>query len=159
MYPSIFSYPNNQPLPIDPPCRYPHMAHYRSIYNPNTLPYLPVDKQASPKHQPPFDPFRQQYPPVDIKVFTESIHTFQFLMQQGGILLGKLSNPDFSYKLMELAQRGKQREVDALIQTIGLQVRVSTAFTPTGVIFTIRPKGQQDGQDCCTLTVAMKWEK
>jgi len=101
--------------------------------------------------------YRVQYPPVDIGVFSSSVKTFQMLMAQGSVLLKNLGNPPFAHKLMELAQQGKQQEVNSLIQTIGLKVAVKTDFTPSGVVFILQPHAKQDGPECCTLTVAMKW--
>jgi hypothetical protein len=102
-------------------------------------------------------PHRSQYSPVDITLFSGSLHTFQTLMEQGSILLDRLRVPAFANKLMELAQQGKQREVDQLIQTIGLKVSVKAKYTPSEVIFILKPQPLANVPECCTLTFAIRW--
>ena len=98
------------------------------------------------------------YPPVDIKIFSQSVHSFRLLMEQGSILLDRLGDAGFAHKMMAAAQQGKKVEVDSLIKSIGLKVPVITKYTPTGVNFVLTTQtGQTHPVSCCTLTVAMKW--
>jgi lipoate-protein ligase B len=103
-------------------------------------------------------PFPRIYPPVDIHIFEMSVKTFRQLMEQGSILLARLGDGQFARKVMSAAQQGNHLEVDQLIKSIGLRVPVKSAFTPTGVNFTLATHPDQlQSINCCTLTIAMKW--
>ncbi|MBV7508363.1 hypothetical protein KW850_24400 [Bacillus sp. sid0103] len=102
--------------------------------------------------------YPRSYPPVDVKIFEDSVKSFRFLMDQGRILLDRLGNIEFAKKVMSSAQQGKKADVDQLIKTIGLKVPVVTNFTPSGVNFElISQTNPQHPEGCCTLKVAMKW--
>ena len=98
------------------------------------------------------------YPPVDTKIFSESIKSFRLLMEQGSILLDRLGNHPFSHKIMSAAQQGNQAEVNRLIHSLGLKVPVKTSYTPTGVNFELTTQTNPAAPvSCCTLTINMKW--
>ncbi|MEH7335046.1 hypothetical protein V7161_20670 [Neobacillus drentensis] len=100
----------------------------------------------------------RSYPPVDIKIFSQSVHSFRLLMEQGSILLDRLGDAGFAQKMMSAAQQGKNVEVDRLIKSIGLKVPVAAKYTPTGINFILTTQtNQNQPASCCTLTVAMKW--
>ncbi|MFP5106760.1 hypothetical protein ACSU6B_08315 [Neobacillus sp. C211] len=102
--------------------------------------------------------FPRSYPPVDVKIFEESVKSFRQLMAQGSILLDRLGDLGFARKVMSAAQQGKKADVDHLISTVGLKVPVITTFTPSGVIFELTTKPNQNNPaSCCTLKVSMKW--
>ncbi|MBT2728896.1 hypothetical protein J7E63_18530 [Bacillus sp. ISL-75] len=102
--------------------------------------------------------FPRSYPPVDVKIFEESVKSFRQLMAQGSILLDRLGDSDFARKMMTAAQQGKKADVDHLISSIGLRVPVITTFTPSGVIFELTTQPNQNNPaSCCTLKVSMKW--
>jgi hypothetical protein len=124
--------------------------YYSHIHYP-AFQHMPIP----PIHHP--LPYRIQYPPVNIALFSSSVQTFQTLLGQGSILLDRLGNPVFAHKIMESAQQGKQIEVDQLIQAIGLKVTVKTNFTPTGIIFTLQPPVHDSARECCTLTISLRW--
>ena len=101
---------------------------------------------------------RYPYPPVDTKIFEQSVQTIQFLMKQGSIFLNRLSDTAFAAKIMTAAQEGNKAKVDQLIQSIGLKVFVTTHYTPSGVIFSLTAgTGANAPASCCTLTISMKW--
>lgn len=105
-----------------------------------------------------YPPFPRSYPPVDVKIFENSIKSFRLLMAQGSILLDRLGDLGFARKMMSAAQQGKKADVDHLIRTVGLKVPVITTFTPSGVIFELTTQPNQNNPDsCCTLKVSMKW--
>jgi hypothetical protein len=105
-----------------------------------------------------YHPVPRSYPPVDIKIFEESVKTFRLLMAQGSILLDRLGDHNFARKMMSAAQQGKKAEVDQLIRSIGLKVPVDTKFTPSGVNFEfIAQPDPNKPTSCCTLSVHMKW--
>ncbi|NRD77941.1 hypothetical protein HPT25_11155 [Bacillus sp. BRMEA1] len=104
-------------------------------------------------HQP-----HRPYPPVDTKIFASSIKSFRLLMEQGSILLDRLGDSSFAFKMMSAAQQGNKAEVDRLVKSVGLKVPAETKFTPSGVIFTLSSQTtQQQPLSCCTLAVSMKW--
>lgn len=79
-------------------------------------------------------------------------------MEQGSILLDRLEDSNFAYKVMDSAQKGDKARVDKLIESIGLRVPVSTQYTPSGIIFTLYSKAtQHTPSSCCNLTISMKW--
>nr|WP_263323338.1 hypothetical protein [Neobacillus sp. Marseille-Q6967] len=123
-------------------------------------PYPPYP--APPVHQGyyGYPPLPRQYPPVDVKTFSQSIKTYRFLMDQGSILLDRLGDEDFDVKLMDAAQKGNKAEVDRLMKTLGLKVPVTTKYTPTGVTFELSSQPEPSAAlSCCTLTIHMKWGK
>lgn len=102
----------------------------------------------------------RQYPPVDTTMLSQSIKEFKILMNQGEILLNRLSDTAYAKKLMEAAQHGNQSEVDRLIDSIsGLHVPVQTNYTPSGTIFKLQSPAIAEGANCCTLDITLKWGK
>ncbi|WP_052352869.1 hypothetical protein [Neobacillus dielmonensis] len=103
-------------------------------------------------------PAYRTYPPADISLFQSSIQSFHQLMEQGSLLLSRLANPQFARRLMNAAQQGKQNEVNQLMKSIGLHVPVLTKYTPSGVNFILTTKtGPGSPNDCCSLTISLKW--
>lgn len=101
-----------------------------------------------------------EYPPADPTILSQSVEEYQVLIQQGEILLNKLSNTTYARELMEAAQQGHQAEVDRLIQSIeGLHVPVQTEYTPSGAIFNLQSPAVSEGAECCTLNITLKWGK
>ena len=126
---------------------------YHNPFHYSVVPHMPVYPIYTVNYLSP-----RSYPPVNTKIFEESVKTYRLLMEQGSILLDRLGNAPFAGKVMAAAQQGKNAEVDRLIKTIGLKVPVIVKFTPTGVTFTLSTHGtQHDPINCCTLTIAMKW--
>lgn len=103
-------------------------------------------------------PRQSPYPPVDTTQLSQSVEEFQILIQQGEILLDRLGDTAFSHRLMEAAQVGNQSEVNRLIDSIeGLYVPVQTTYTPSGVIFDLQSPSINQGANCCTLNITLKW--
>ncbi|MCM3569731.1 hypothetical protein [Neobacillus mesonae] len=125
-------------------------------YNPYHYPAAPY-LQPSPAymmggHLP------RTYPPVNTEIFSKSIKSFKLLIDQGAILLDRLGNLNFSKKLMNAAQQGKQAEVDHLIKSLGLKVPVKTTYSPSGVKFELSTNSDPGTNiSCCTLNINMKW--
>ncbi|GAA0593937.1 hypothetical protein GCM10009001_07680 [Virgibacillus siamensis] len=104
--------------------------------------------------------YARQYPPVDTTILSQSIKEFQVLLQQSGILLERLSDTEYSGKIMEAAQLNQQAEVDRLVQSIeALYVTINTSYTPSGVIFKLQSPAAKQGGNCCTLNITLKWGK
>ena len=115
----------------------------------NPIPYL---------YYPPSPWYYRTYPPVDVKIFSSSVKSSRLLLQQGTVLLNRLEDAGFAYKLMDAAQKGQKTEVDRLVHSTGIKIPVSTRFTPTGVIFDLTaPTSGQHPDNCCSLTLTMKW--
>jgi hypothetical protein len=128
MYYYPYQYPIHPPIPVYPP---------QVVYH---------------------HPVPRSYPPVDVKVFEDSVKTFRLLIAQGSILLDRLGDHGFARKMMSAAQQGKNAEVDQLIRSIGLKVPVDTKFTPSGVRFDlIAQPAPNKPISCCILTVHLKW--
>lgn len=123
--------------------------------------HYPYPNYPSPSVYPGYyvnDPIQRQYPPVDVKIFSQSIKSYRLLMDQGSILLDRLGDEGFDIKIMTAAQQGKTVEVDNLIKSIGLKVPITTKYTPSGITFELSAHADQNNPfSCCTLTVHMKW--
>ncbi len=103
-------------------------------------------------------PYRVPYPAVDTKVFVHSVQIFRPLMQQGSRLLDRLSDPSFAQMIMAAAQENKKDQVDRLVKSIGLKAEITTHYTPSNVIFTLRsPENQHELFSCCALTITLRW--
>jgi len=103
-------------------------------------------------------PLTRTYPPVDVKIFLQSVKTFRLLIEQGSILLNRLGDAGFAQRIMAAAQQGKKVEVDHLLHSIGLKVPVNTKYTPTGIIFELTSRANQNTPfSCCSLIVSLKW--
>lgn len=99
---------------------------------------------------------RFTYPTIDTKIFSHSVKSFHPLMEQGKILLEKLSDPAFARKIMEAAQQGKKSQVEHLVKLIGLKIPITTHYTPSDVIFTLHMQPDPH-TSCCALSIALKW--
>jgi hypothetical protein len=119
-----------------------HPYYYSPTYLPNNYGY------ETYVNYPP----QRVFPSIDTKIFSSSVHSFRFLMEQGSILLDKLADSSFEKKIMNAAQQGKQSYVDHLIKSIGLKVPVTTQYSPSGVQFILHSQ-----TNCCSLTFSMKW--
>jgi hypothetical protein len=102
--------------------------------------------------------YYRTYPPVDVKIFSNSVKSSRLLIQQGSLLLDHLEDAGFARKFMDAAQRGDKMTVNNLLKSIGLKVPVISNYNPSGVIFELRPppSGQQP-VSCCTLMLSIKW--
>jgi hypothetical protein len=98
---------------------------------------------------------QQQYPPVDVSIFSHSVIAFQKIANEAITILRKLADPQFAYSLMAAAQVGNKMEVDRLIKSIGTSTPVTAQYTPSGILLTIHAQAQ--GSQCCTLTMYLRW--
>lgn len=120
--------------------------------------HFPVYRQTPPPifyHS--YSPVRD-YPPVDTTTFSQSVKAFKILLKQGELLIDKFADTDFSYKVMDAAQKGDKTEVDRLVASItGLTDPVKVNYTPSGVQLDITAPHEQKGGDCCALGITLKW--
>ncbi|WP_188386357.1 hypothetical protein [Ornithinibacillus halotolerans] len=81
---------------------------------------------------------------------------FQLLMKQADLLVDKLAgDPEFSKQLMTLAQESNEEKVNELIVSTGINIKVKTTFTPTGIHIMLDNKVFNG--DCCDLVIALRW--
>lgn len=100
----------------------------------------------------------QQYPPIETATFSQSVEAFKKLLKQGELLIDQLADQRFSKKVMDAAQKGEQKEVDHLIQSInGLTAPVKVRYTPTGIQIDVTAPREGEEGNCCTLTITLKW--
>src|SRR5690625_4097725 len=77
-------------------------------------------------------------------------------MWQGEILLNRLSDIDFSKKVMEAAQANEQDKVNELIQTIeGKYVPAAITYALSGVIIKLESPAVSHGSNFCTLDIIL----
>jgi len=105
-----------------------------------------------------FQTARQEYPPVDTSILTQSVEQYRILIQQSELLLDNLASQEFARILMEHAQTGNQAAVDQLISSVdGLFLSIHSSYTPTGVTFNLQSPAVNEGANCCTLAITLTW--
>jgi hypothetical protein len=78
-------------------------------------------------------------------------------MSQGSLILDKLSkSQDLCKRLKRAAQTGDQAEVDRLVKSTGVKVKVITTYTPSGIKFELHE--DTPGQSHGFLTLNINWE-
>lgn len=96
------------------------------------------------------------YPPVNTKRLNTSAQRFQELMEQANLLIDKIiSSDEFSSELKNAAQLSKTKEVEELILSTGITIKVETEFTPSGIHINL--KNSDDGGGCCDLLMTLNW--
>ncbi|MDN4495613.1 hypothetical protein [Ureibacillus aquaedulcis] len=118
--------------------------------NPNYLHYV-VQQQPNQNPQP---SNRPPYPPVDADILYESANQSNKLMKEASMVLGKLaSSKEFGARLMDVAQRSNTKEVERLIQSVGITSDVVVYYNPDGLEMEFRARNL----DCCKLSISMRW--
>jgi hypothetical protein len=98
----------------------------------------------------------RQYPPVNPTLFTQSATTAQTLMNDASAILKKLaSSKSFAISVMSAAQEGKTKEVQRMIQSLGIKSKVDLYFNPDGIRFTLSPPA--GSFSCCQLVIGLRW--
>lgn len=98
----------------------------------------------------------RQYPSIDIHQFDVSVHKFQQLMRQANLLVNRLADdPEFAKALMWAAQQSNADEVNRLIKSTGITIKVLPTFTPTGIRIELDNSALEG--DCCRLLIALRW--
>ncbi|ANB61363.1 hypothetical protein [Anoxybacteroides amylolyticum] len=101
----------------------------------------------------PYD-FRQ-YPPVDPTLFSQSATTAQLLMKDASSILSKFSqSKSFAMTIMSLAQQGKTKQVQQMVQSLGIRSKVDIYFNPDGIRLTLSPSS---AGGCCQLVIGLRW--
>ncbi len=97
-----------------------------------------------------------QFPPVDIEQLHSSAAKFQEIMKEASLLVDKIVNsPEFAYQLMNEAQQSNKEKVEALIISTGIQVKVHTKYSPTGIH--IELDSSENAGGCCKLNMGLLW--
>jgi hypothetical protein len=98
----------------------------------------------------------RQYPPVNPALFSKSAATAQRLMNDASIILKKLAeSKSFATSVMAAAQEGKTKEVNRMIQSLGIKSKVDLYFNPDGIRFTLSPP--PGAFSCCQLVIGLRW--
>jgi hypothetical protein len=102
-------------------------------------------------------PSYRQSPPVDPTLFSQSAIAMQKLMKDGSLILKKLAeSKEFAFKVMSAAQESDTKEVQQLIQSIGIQSKVDIYYNPDGIRLTLSSKVGQI--ECCKLAISLRWK-
>ncbi|MCU9612378.1 hypothetical protein OEV98_02225 [Caldibacillus lycopersici] len=139
---------------------YPSAYPMNSYYHPYGYRNVLMDYLPPQIHQPVsiYTGFRQQnpFPPVNIQQLDQSARKFQALIKEADLFINKIiSSSSFARELMNAAQLSDKKKVEELIKSVGISIKVSTNFTPTGIHITL------DNRDmpgrCCELVIALNW--
>lgn len=99
---------------------------------------------------------RQQFPPIDPNQLCQSANETKKLMKDASIVLDKLEDSkEFNSELMYAAQSSNNKEVNRLINSLGLASDVTLDFNPDGL--RIEFKSQVESTECCHLKIALRW--
>lgn len=98
----------------------------------------------------------RQYPPINPTLFLQSAATAQMLMNDASIILKRLaSSKTFATSVMSAAQEGKKKEVQRMIEALGIKSKVELYFNPDGIRFTLSPP--PGAFLCCQLVIGLRW--
>ncbi|KGP72065.1 hypothetical protein [Pontibacillus yanchengensis] len=112
-------------------------------------PYEPIRNVYQPQ-------IRPTYPEVNTDQLTESAKSFQELMKDAQLVLQKFaSSHQFSFDVIDAAQKSKDEKVKQLIKSTGIKHPVDIYYNPDSLRLTFRAK--QDDIECCKLTMALHW--
>lgn len=99
---------------------------------------------------------RQQFPPIDPNLLCQSANETKKLMTDARIVLDKLEDSkDFNTEIMHAAQSSNKKEVNRLINSLGLASDVTIDFNPDGLRIGFR--SLVDSIECCHLKIALRW--
>ncbi|KAA0550212.1 hypothetical protein FZW96_02420 [Bacillus sp. BGMRC 2118] len=98
----------------------------------------------------------REYPPVDSTKFSESATTFRGLMKDASKVLDRLADSKaFAHDVMSAAQLSNTVKVEQLIESTGLNSKVTPTFNPDGLTMVFHDQVEQT--DCCKLTMTLRW--
>ena len=101
---------------------------------------------------------RQQYPPIDTEVFGNSANLSKEMITDLYTITNQIdTNPQFAYRLMELAQHGQKDQVIALINSLPLLHRPEVTFSPGAIVVKILPANSSNSSTFLALT--MNWKQ
>jgi hypothetical protein len=98
----------------------------------------------------------RQYPPINPTLFSQSAATAQTLMNDASTILKRLaSSKSFATSVMSAAQEGNKKEVQRMIESLGIKSKVELYFNPDGIRFTLSPP--PGAFLCCQLVIGLLW--
>lgn len=101
---------------------------------------------------------RQQFPNVNPALFMSSAKHMQAIMRDASILLERMSSSqEFSYAIMEAAQKSDQQQVDTLIKNTGIEASPKISYTPDGLKLNFEVIAEN--LNCCQLTLSLRWRR
>lgn len=96
------------------------------------------------------------FPPVNTRRFNSSAKQYKHLLEEAQLLINKiLSSPKFARALMHEAQLSEQENVDALIASSGIRLKVNTIYNPSSIRIEIYSEAFEQG--CCQLHMTLRW--
>ena len=99
---------------------------------------------------------RSPFPQVDTRKFNESAKRFKLLMIQANLFIDTLTaSDDFAHRLMDAAQRSDKTEVERLVRTTGVTIKLNIEYTPSGIRIDFSNSDAASG--CCTLRMPLSW--
>lgn len=145
-YQSAYGYTAYYPVPQ--PSTVDRRFLYQSV-NPPSFSHADTRMLQNPAKQSPF-------PAVNPDLLYESAQVSRKLMAEASVVLEKLAtSKDFDSQLMDAAQRSNNEEVNRLIRSIGIMSDVDVHYTPDGL--RLEFKSHVADQECCQLTIALRW--
>lgn len=97
----------------------------------------------------------RQYPPIDPTLFSQSATSAQLLMKDASVILAKFAqSKSFATMIMSLAQQGKTKQVQQMVQSLGIRSKVDIYFNPDGIRLTLSPSSPSG---CCQLVIGLRW--
>jgi hypothetical protein len=112
---------------------------------PNPTPHQPVTSF----------PIRQ-YPQIDSTILMQSAKSSKKLLKEGALIVDKLSvSTEFNNKLMAAAQSSNMKEVERLINSIGITSQMKVSYNPDGLHLEIYSK--RENVICCKIIMAIRW--
>lgn len=133
-----------------------HYISYPSLAYPYFHPRMITSNSKVTNHVNTVLKQENSFPPVITKRLNTSAQRFQELMVQADLLIDRIiSSNEFSYELMTAAQLSKTKEVEELILSTGITIKVETKFTPSGIHINL--KNSDEGVGCCDLLMTLHW--
>ncbi|NSL50628.1 hypothetical protein [Calidifontibacillus erzurumensis] len=105
-----------------------------------------------------FDPIpqRQYFEKVDVTIFNESLKAYRLLLRDASLVLNKLAeSKTLAEQVMGAAQLSDTKEVERLIQSLGISSNFKVTYNPDGIHLKFWSEVQ--GTECCQLDMAIRW--
>ncbi|WP_010174544.1 hypothetical protein [Bacillus coahuilensis] len=98
----------------------------------------------------------RDFPPVDPNIFMNSAKTTLPIMEDGILLMKKISTDvQFATHIMDAAQQSDNQKVKKLVNSIGMTTEPSLNFNPDG--FSIHFMESDGSADCCKVDLSVRW--
>jgi hypothetical protein len=96
------------------------------------------------------------YPAVNATLFRTSADKAISLMKDANLVMSKITSSDsFSSELMAAAQQSDQKEVERMIQSIGIKEKPKITYNPDGI--TMNFVDYAGDKECCHIITQLRW--